>query len=127
MNFVVETLNKKQRLEYHGGRKRKSFHKRQILKWKNQSGTLVLCPYPEPAVTLAVSYCALTYFFIFENSKQMLIPFSFRKIKAYDLLSFISKKSWLLSLCMSLLVHVIVVTWHSTALVGFPHRADTSQ
>lgn len=81
----------------------------------------------EPAVTIAGSYYAQTYFFIFKNSKEMLIPSTFRKINVYDLLSFISKKSWLLSLCMSLLVQVIVVTWHSTALVGFPHRTDTSQ
>lgn len=122
INFVVETLNEEQRLEYHGGRKRESFHMKENLKFdqwkKNQLSTLVI---------IAGSYYAQTYFFIFKNSKEMLIPSTFRKINVYDLLSFISKKSWLLSLCMSLLVQVIVLTWHSTALVGFPHRADTSQ
>lgn len=127
VNSVVETLNEEQRLEYHGSRKRKSFScETDFNVWsvgkKNQSSNLVNQLWPSQAHTMH----RLTFSFS-KTQKEMLIPSTFRKINVYDLLSFISKKSWLLSLCMSLLVQVIVVTWHSTALVGFPHRADTSQ
>lgn len=46
MNFVVETLDEKQRLEYHEGRKRKSFHMRHILVWAVEKSVKFLSVVP---------------------------------------------------------------------------------
>lgn len=144
-HFVLEVMSEKERLGNYERRKT-LFHIRQIFKhgqWRNLQSTLELCPYPElPTVTIADSYCALgfavtAFTLCILSFTSLVLLFNFWKTKKnahffrppgkYILLSSISKKPWCLSLYMSLLVQVIVVTWHSSVSVGFLLGADTSQ
>lgn len=127
-------------------RRKTLFHIKQIFKhgqWRNLQSTLELCPYPElPTITIADSYCALgfavtAFTLCILSFTSLVLLFNFWKTKKnahfirppgiYIWLSSISKKRWCLSLYKSLLVQVIVVTWHSTDLVGFLLGADTSE
>lgn len=88
---------------------------------------LLLCTWlcRDSFYTLHFQLYKLSFTFNFWKTKKN--AHFFRPPGIYIWLSSISKKPWCLSLYMSLLVQVIVVTWHSTVLVGFLFGADTSQ